>query len=466
MKKLTEGDVAQRLIRGRNLEQLHDRAQKRITILKKENKQLKARVKELEERDRDKGERIEALSLQFEQMKNKLFGKKPFSHRIREKKEKTIRDTSSYCRPVPTSVTTTELHPVHACAHCQGELKRKSTIMFFEEDIPLPIPKMVTKHEVEVGYCTSCRKQSSGILIPSKKSILGDNVKKYVCTLSITNRLSHTQIQEHLKDVFDLSLSRGEVGNILQTEADSLRPDYQSLKESILNQTGVHYDETGWKVQKEEAHNGKYAWVATGTENHDTVFSLGRNRGQGNIHDLGTAKIGITDDYGAYKNAFEEHQLCWAHPQRKFRDLAESKEFEGGKKKHVMTTYQQFSQLYHSLQKKIGDDISPYLKKRFKEIFDQIARMNTKDPAPLAKLKNALRRNKEEYFTFLDHPGIPLDNNKAERALRHLVIKRKISFGSRTSRGAETTSILASVILSLKWNDPENWFTQYLALGG
>ena len=65
----------------------------------------------------------------------------------------------------------------------------------------------------------------------------------------------------------------------------------------------------------------------------------------------------------------------------------------------------------------------------------------------------------------MNHKGIPIDNNKAERALRHLVIKRKISFGSKTQRGAETTSILASVILSLKWNNPENWFKTYLALG-
>ena len=91
------------------------------------------------------------------------------------------------------------------------------------------------------------------------------------------------------------------------------------------NQTGTHYDETGWKVQKEE--QGKFAWVATGTENFDTVFSLGRSRGKGNIEDIGKGKIGISDDYGAYKNSFAEHQLCWAHPQRKLRDMAESGEF-------------------------------------------------------------------------------------------------------------------------------------------
>ena len=466
MSPLSTEEIKQRLIRLTNLERLYPIARKRIDVLEEENKLLKQKIKELEDNDKDKEQRIETLSYQFEQIKNKLFGKKPFLNRITTKKEKKIRDAFSYRRPIPTSVTKTEAHPVVKCATCHGELKRKSTKVFFEEDIPLPIQKTVIKHEVEVGYCTSCKRQSSGISIPSKKSVLGENVKKYVCILSIANRLSHTQIQDHLKDVFDLSVSTGEVGNILQTEADSLRPEYQTLKESVLKQAGVHYDETGWKVQKEELGNGKYAWVATGTENNDTVFSLGRNRGHGNIDDIGRATLGITDDYSAYKNAFGEHQLCWAHPQRKLRDMAESREFGERKKKQIMKTYRQFSQLYHAIQKKIGDDVSPYLKKKFQLVFNQIGESNSRDPAPLAKLKESLRRNKEKYFTFLEHPGIPIDNNKAERALRHLVIKRKISFGSKTQRGAETTSILASTILSLKWNDPQNWFRQYLALGG
>lgn len=286
-------------------------------------------------------------------------------------------------------------------------------------------------------------------------------MKKYVCILSITNRLSHTQIQNHLKDVFDLRISIGELGNILQTEANNLRQEYQTLKESVLNQAGTHYDETGWKVQKiEDLNGGKYAWVATGTENNDTVFSLGKNRGHGNIDDIGKATVGISDDYGAYTKAFAEHQLCWAHPQRKFRDLAESKEFEGEKKEQILKTYRQFSQLYRAIQKKIGNEMSPYLKKKFQHVFNKISLSHSRDPAPLAKLKESLRKNKKKYFTFLNHAGIPIDNNKAERALRHLVIKRKISFGSKTQRGAETTSILASVILSLKWNAQKNWFKQ------
>ncbi|MBI1974998.1 MAG: IS66 family transposase [Parcubacteria group bacterium] len=461
--KLTEEEVHKRLIRLRNLEYLHGKARERIVVLETENKRLRYRVKELEQNTRDLNGKIEALSFQFEQVKNKLFGKKPILNRLAQRREKKERDVLSYQRPIPKQSTKTESHPVHACAHCRGVLNRKSTKVFFEEDIPLPLKKVVIKHEVEVGYCTVCRRQSSGYPIPSKKSVLGEQVKKYVCILSIGNRLSHIQIQEHLRDVFGLSVSLGEIGNILQTEGDNLRPAYQALKQSILTQTGTHYDETGWKVQKEE--QGKFAWVAAGTDNNDTVFSLGRSRGKGNIEDIGAPKVGISDDYGAYKNSFSSHQLCWAHPQRKLRDVAESSEIPEEKREYCKSAYTQFGRLYETIRKSLGNKLSPYLKRRFPAVFDRLAESHVLDPAPLAKIKAALRKNKEKYFTFLRHPGIPLDNNKAERALRHLVIKRRTSFGSKTQRGAETTSILASVILSLKWNDPENWFPKYLKLG-
>lgn len=460
--KLTEQEINERLIRLRNLERLYPRARARIVFLEKENKLLKQRIKELEKKDKDKDQKIEAMAFQLEQISNKLFGKKPVN-RITQKKEKKERSALSYQRPLPKKITKTELHPIQDCIHCQGKLQGKHVKVFFEEDIPLPIEPIATKHEVEVGYCSACKRQSSGYPIPSKKVILGDNVKKYVCILSIVNRLSHAQIQSHLNDVFKLYLSTGEIGNMLQEEADKLRPEYQTLKESVLSQVGTHYDETGWKVQKEE--QGKYAWVATGTENNDTVFSLGRSRGKGNIDDIGKGKIGISDDYGAYKNAFAKHQLCWAHPQTKLRVLAESGEFEEKKRKHVTMIYLQFSTLYRTIRKKYGEELSPYLKKKFQVTFKRLAKWHNLDPTPLVKIKESLRKNREKYFTFLDHPTIPIDNNKAERSLRHLVIKRKICFGSRTQRGAETTSILASVILSLKWNDPQGWFHKYLTLG-
>ena len=460
---LSEAEIKKRLQDLRNLEMLHEKARERVKNLEQENRKLKEKVKALEEENNFLKRAIEGVSFELEQVKIKLFGKKPTVNRIVHKIEKKERDIFSYSRPIPKNATETRPHPVNTCTHCRGDLNAKSVKVFFEEDIPLPIQKVVIKHEVEVGYCNRCRRQSSGYPIPSKKSVLGEQARKYVCVLSIGSRLSHAQIQEHLKEVFGLSVSLGEIGNILKTEANNLRPEYQALKESVLTQTGTHYDETSWKVQKEE--QGKFAWVAAGTDNNDTVFSLGRSRGRGNIEDIGTGKVGISDDYGAYRNAFAEHQLCFAHPHRKLRDVAESNEIPEEKRAHCKSAYTQFSKLYKHIRQSLEHKLSPYLKRKFKTDFDSVSEHHALDPTPLSKIKAALRKNKEKYFTFLRHPGIPVDNNKAERCLRHLVLKRRTSFGSKTQRGAETTSILASVILSLKWNDPENWFKKYLKLG-
>lgn len=442
---------------------LYGKARERIALLEAENKQLKERIAELEKNDLDKSAKLEALAFQLEQIQNRVFGKKPNLLRLVVKRERKERDISSYRRPLPKRMTETRRHPVRACVHCAGILTKRTVKTFYEEDLPLPIETRVVKHEVEVGYCLHCKRQSSGYPIPSKKSVLGEKVKKYICLLSIGNRLSHSQIKEHLNDVFSLSVSLGEVGNILLDEADTLRPAYERLKKSVTNQAAVHYDETGWPVAKEE--QGKFAWVAAGTENNDTVFSLGKSRGKGNIGELGTAAVGISDDYGAYKNAFPTHQLCWAHPQRKLRDAAESAEVSEERRIQCAGAYRRFSSLYRRIRTSLGTAVSARRKQRWRNEFALLAAPRARDPSPLSKIKDSLRKNKEKYFTFLKHPAIPIDNNKAERCLRHMVLKRKISFGSKTQRGAETTSILASVILSLKWNDPEHWFQKYLKLG-
>lgn len=74
----------------------------------------------------------------------------------------------------------------------------------------------------------------------------------------------------------------------------------------------------------------------------------------------------------------------------------------------------------------------------------------------------ALRGNIQKYLTCLEDPRIPLTNNQAERSLRHLVLKRKISFGSLTKKTADNLAVLSSVILSLRQRYQSNFFREYL----
>ena len=93
--------------------------------------------------------------------------------------------------------------------------------------------------------------------------------------------------------------------------------------------------------------------------------------------------------------------------------------------------------------------------------FEEILKPHENDPIKLRTIKNTLLKKKERYFICITEPNIPTTNNKAERSIRHLVIKRKKSFGSKTPRGAEIMSILYSVVMSLWWKSKKDFFKSY-----
>ena len=63
-----------------------------------------------------------------------------------------------------------------------------------------------------------------------------------------------------------------------------------------------------------------------------------------------------------------------------------------------------------------------------------------------ATLCNRVERYLPELFMFVADPAVPATNNAAERALRPLVIARKISGGTRSAQGSRTRMILQSLV--------------------
>lgn len=464
--QLSEQEINKRLVRLRNLEHLHVKARKRIASRDKEIKLLKLQVKELQEQNKEKDKIIQSLMLQMEEIRIKVFGKKKDKDNEPPKeRQKADRESSSYQRPIPDKITDEKNHSINSCSTCNTPLKRKRIIIYYEEDIVLEKQKEIIKHSVEQGYCEKCKKWRSAILLPSSRCIIGVRLRKYVCYLSIILRLSHQQIEENTKDIYQVNISQGEIQKILEKEATKLRPQFERLKKRIQKQFAQHYDETSWFVAK--GKQGNFAWIMTGTETREAVFSLGQSRGGGNIDKLNPkTDIGITDDYGAYRNQFKHHQLCWAHLYRKFRDMKESDVLNEIQKEICLKNYENVSLIYERLKEILKEDFE-YEKthKYFLTKLTELSKPNLDDFSKLKTIKESLSKNKEKYLTCLKFPGlVPMDNNKAERALRHLVIKRKVSYGSKTEKGAETTSILASVLLSLKWMNPDNFFQKYFSL--
>lgn len=198
----------------------------------------------------------------------------------------------------------------------------------------------------------------------------------------------------------------------------------------------------------------------SGAQSKESVFLIGESRGKGNVNKLlGNNYDGsvITDDYIAYKK-LKKHQLCWAHLIRKFRDLARSKEFKDRQKKHCQDEYSKLCLIYEDLKQ--NRSIEKYDK--FANRLIEFAFMKPNDSAKAIRLKMTLKKNISKYLTCLTDLDIPLTNNQAERSLRHLVLKRKISFGSLTKKTAENLAVLTSALLSLRQRHQLNFFGEYL----
>lgn len=459
---LPQEEVTKRLIRLRNLEYLHEQQRFKIWHLRDENRELKKEVAALKLMAGEQQKTINDLKLQVEELRVMVFGrkkKKNIDDDIVPPKEKTTRTNDSYKRPEPADAEVTEIksHPLHQC-QCGTVMTKKHTVVFYEEDIPIPATKIIRKHVVEKAYCPKCKHWLSGIPLPNHKVVLGRNVQKYICYLNVMCRLSFLQTQNVLKDTYHLNVSQGEIAKILEREGNHLRPFYEQLKAKIRGEPGVHLDETSWKLLM--GGETSYSWVMSGVESKESVFLVGESRGKGNAEALLGKKFDgfvVSDDYGAYRK-LPKHQLCWAHLVRKWRDLAMSGELEENQRKRCKEEYVTLCLIYDDLKEN-------RVQERYSEFAEMLASLSTitlRDPRKLTRIKTTLKRNIPNYLTCLSDPRIPLTNNQAERSLRHLVLKRKISFGSLTKRTAENLAILLSVLLSLKQRCQSNFFGEYL----
>src|SRR5271163_449612 len=73
-------------------------------------------------------------------------------------------------------------------------------------------------------------------------------------------------------------------------------------------------------------------------------------------------------------------------------------------------------------------------------------------PAPhpgIQKIQNIFGENSNRLYHRTRHPGIPAENNPADRELRPGVMARKISFGSQSERGLQTREVLLRLLHTL-----------------
>lgn len=473
--------MADKLNRIQRLEQVNSRLKNENAKLREDNKQLKKEVKHLKQE-------LENVLLRLDELTNIVFGKKKKKKKYSfddDDKPSVPRSSSSYQRDMPdeSEVTDYEYYQIDICPDCGIGLTKKQIVVRLIEDISIPVlealekdksdikVKRVIKQEIEKGYCPRCRKWHSKIPINNKAVILGLGVKQLTAYLINVLRLTYSQTKNVFWDLYRLRVSEGEITNILNKISILLRPEFERLKLRILQAKSVHLDETGNQTGKEK----NYSWVLASGETQEAVFEIGRSRGKGNAEELlnNNSYLGvrITDCFGAYKKLTGEHQVCWVHVLRKAKDLSVNSNLTEDKKQFAYLIHQDLKDTYLNVKTILQTKFNlnhrqkelPKLKTRLNLIINRIQKYPN-PPQKLADLAGQLTRYINQLFTCIVHPGVAPENNKAERKIRHLVLKRKNSFGTKTKKGNRILSTNLSVLMSLWWQDRNEFFPEFSRL--
>ncbi len=489
-KKLTDTEIAARMVELRNLRQLHAHDREQIAT-------LKARVRVLEQEKANDRAYFESLiqkqAIQIAELQTMVFGRKkrpPMGGTPIGSPAKQPRSPDSYRRLLPpaSAVTAEVAVPLPAVCACGGSFDAAKTAMHirYEEDIPLPEltpgyqAKLVTKYAIERGVCLACGKAATGgqVNLGGQAVTLGPNVRLLVAHLVSVLGMSYAQVKNLLLSLYGLTVSGGEIAAILQSKHQEWLAAYHQLKADIRAAPVVHADETPWPIQQE---GGGYAWVLADASNPRVCYDLTTSRGAphaqalfGQNTDQPFAGIRVSDDYGPYRNPElpGTQQLCWTHLYRTIRDLRYNANLPEEQLPHVKNWYAGFAGIYQDLRQYLGEPYDEVVRAaQTTELWQRVQAL-AKQPAPksgepdkLTRLKaQLLRAGKDRLFVCLAK-NTPCDNNRAERDLRQLVLKRKRSFGSQTEKGAKALATILSVCTTAWRIQPQGYFRQLAGLG-
>ena len=278
-----------------------------------------------------------------------------------------------------------------------------------------------------------------------------------------------------------LDLSLGTVIDGSKRLVPLFEPVYTALAEHNQEQKHWHADETRWLVFATVEGKVGYRWTLWVFHSEDAVVFV---LDSGRAHDvpeehLGPVEEGIlsVDRYSAYKAMKQVKEgkillaFCWAHVRRDFLGLARS---WPGQEEWASSWVQRIGLLYQHNEARLEVRDKPRefaskdaLLRQHVEQMVQQRQQELADPGihpARQKVLTSLQEHWEGLTVFVEHPAVPLDNNKAERVLRGPVVLRKNSYGSGSAWAGELAAMLFSVFQTLcLWNiNPRAWLTAYL----
>ncbi len=309
----------------------------------------------------------------------------------------------------------------------------------------LPKPQLKTiEYQLHRATCPDCGQvhvadAPDDVNAPTQ---YGSNAKAMAVMLNVHHKIPLKRVQLLFGDLYGHSMNESTLYSASQKCYDLLESSEQIIKSRISSSSICHADETGQRV------DGRLMWLHTAGNQSATYLFVDEKRGISAIEGSKSALKEfagwlIHDCWGSYFNLNHvKHALCGAHILRELTWLIDNKN-------------SQWAQQFKSFLLKVKE--LPYedrVKRRqwILTTYDATIALALQEEPPPYKdpnkkgrkkrtkgrnLAERLEKRKEAVLAFAFKQEVPFTNNLAERDVRHVKIKQKVSTSFRTMRGAE-----------------------------
>jgi transposase len=357
---------------------------------------------------------------------------------------------------------------VHGPTHCSGCGQSLVEVAALRQerrqvvDLP-PVKARVIEHQVETKCCPACGAESVGEFPPEVAAPIqyGPGVATVAVYLNQAQLLPVARTGEVLADLFGCPVSEATLESVVGACHVELAPVEAALKQGVVEAAVAHFDETGVNV------DGTTFWLHVASTPRLTFYAMHPKRGQEAMDAInvlpqfrGTAVHDGLISYWQYPGC--RHALCNAHHLRELTFVAEEL---GQIWAHDLGVLLREIKRSIDLARDAGQTtLTRSDKEAFRARYDVLLAdglLLNPPPEPTGKrgrlkrgkagnLVDRLRTHKEATLAFMEDFTIPFDNNQAERDLRMMKVREKISGCFRTTTGVERFCRIRGYLATLR----------------
>jgi predicted RecB family nuclease len=305
---------------------------------------------------------------------------------------------------------------------------------------PSGVKRWVTRYRSFRYRCWDCKKIFLGDRYRSAGPRLGHNLSAWATYQHVALRQSYEDVNLSLNEIFGLSFHY-QVLDRIQPWAERYRATLAYMKDKLRGGSLIHADETKVSVQG----GAGYVWAFTNLE--EVVYIYTPTREGTILNDMlnGFSGVLVSDFYAAYDSAKCPQQKCIIHLMRDVNDDLFHNPFDEELKqlaqrlvavlKPIIDTIDKFGLKHYHLNKH-KEDVARYFRYLESRAYEsEVAR----------KYQRRIQKYQDKLFVFLDHDGVPWNNNNAENAIKRFAARRRLLGATSTERGLRDYLIFLSI---------------------